>query len=72
MSYFKVSHGAYFDTRLNAEAPAGSIHVKGTEHRDDYLQRLANCGCIDGSFVELTAAEYRAVVLAQFPQLVGG
>lgn len=68
MSYFKVSHGAFFDTRLNADAPAGSIHVKGIEHRDDYMRRLRNCGCNEASFVELTADEYRAVVLAQFPQ----
>jgi hypothetical protein len=69
MSYFKISHGAFFDTRVHAIAKAGHIHVKGAEHRDDYLRRLASCGCTDGSFVELSAPEYRAVVLAQFPQL---
>ena len=67
--YFRISHGEFLDTRLRAVAPANTIHVAGTAYRDDYMRRLANSGCADGVAVELTPAEYRAVVLAQFPQL---
>lgn len=69
MAYYRIEHGDFFDTRIQAIAKAGHIHVNGEAHRDDYMRRLRNCGCADSVAIEVTPAEYRAVVLKVFPQL---
>jgi hypothetical protein len=68
-TFYRVTHGAFFDTRLNAEQPANNLHTIGTDRTADLLRRLANCGADDARAVEISAGEYRDIVLSRFPHL---
>lgn len=69
MNYYRIEHGAFFDTRLQAETGAGVLHVKGDARSADLLRRLAANGATDARAIEVSAEDYRAAALKAFPQL---
>ena len=72
MAHFRITHSAFHDIHAKIDLPANSLVMNGETRAADLIRRLTNCGATDAKAVELTPAEHRAVVLAQFPQLVGG
>ena len=72
MAHFRVTHSAFHDIHAQIDLPANSLVMNGEARAADLIRRLTISGAADARAVDLTPAEHRAIVLAQFPQLVGG
>lgn len=70
MKRFLLTHSAFKCSHTGIESPAGSL-VFNEDRAQWALTRFQGAGANDATLRELSATEYRAIVLARLPQLRG-